>query len=491
MFTAFTLAGVIWSVTSPLMSVPDEPAHAVKAVGIWRGQYQGRPSLIPPRPGQTAAAYTYLVDVPSSYAAAGVLPQCFAFQPDKTADCAPGPGTAGNIETAGTTAGAYPPLYYVLVGWPSRLLSAANGFYAMRIVSALLCALLLTIAALALRSIAPLWVTVVAISLAATPEVWFLAGSINPNGFEITAAAAAWTSALAVVTRTRDRAPVSRGLLVALSTSTVLLAGSRPLSPLFAGMIFAFVFGTSGRATIRMLLRTRATLLALTVGAAGILVSGLMVVLSPLDSVTQGAPVNPEVNLPVRLALSVDEWFGQMIAVFGWLDVGPVSTAVWTWLVALTLAATTALLFGSRRDRWLVVAITVIAAFGPVALQYPVARGGGDLIWQGRYFLPIAIGVPFMIAVALGNSSAVDIVASRLAGTILFFVGVAHLASHLASAHRYAVGRDGRLFYLSGHQWSPPGGWSYWLGLTVLLWASWASLTALFTSRGAPTTESG
>lgn len=216
-----------------------------------------------------------------------------------------------------------------------------------------------------------------------------------------------------------------------------------------------------------------------------------MVVLSPLDSVTQGAPVDPVVNLPVRLALSADEWFGQMVAVFGWLDVGPVATATWTWLVALTLAATAALFFGSRRDRWLVAAITVIGAFGPVALQYPVARSGGELIWQGRYFLPIAIGVPFMIGVALRDSPDVARAAPRLAGTILAFVGAAHLASHLASAHRYSVGRAGRLFYLSRPHWSPPVGWSYWLVLTVLLWAGWAAWVAAVSPRTRHTTTSG
>ena len=484
-FVTFAAAGVIWAVTSPLMSVPDEPAHTAKAAAVWRGQFQGRQSRLPTIPGEHSQGYTYIVDVPASYARTEAIPLCFRFRPDKTAECAPKPGVESNIESVGTTAGAYPPLYYVLVGWPTRLMSAAHGLYVMRIVSALLCALLLTIAALAVREVAPLWVTLITLLLVATPEVWFLSGSINPNGFEIAAAAAVWASALAVSVLARNKAPIPKSLLVALATTTVLLAASRPLSPLFATMIYLFVFGTSGRAAIRSLLRTRATLIALATGVLGILVSAIMVVQSPLDTVTQGAPVDSVQNLPARLALSTDKWFAQMVAVFGWLDVGPVVTAAWTWLVALALAGALALLFGSRRDAWLIAAATVIGAFGPVAIQYAVARRGGDLIWQGRYFLPIAIGVPFMIGIALRDSQGAARVAPRLVGVIAGLVVVAQLAAHLAAAHRYAVGRAGRLFYLADPRWSPPGGWVFWLTATAVFWVGWAAGTAAVTWRSA------
>ena len=59
------------------------------------------------------------------------------------------------MQSSETTAGAYPPLYYLLVGWPSRIMSAADGLYVMRIVSALLCATLFIAAWLALRTVMP------------------------------------------------------------------------------------------------------------------------------------------------------------------------------------------------------------------------------------------------------------------------------------------------------------------------------------------------
>ncbi|WP_232083325.1 DUF2142 domain-containing protein, partial [Arthrobacter sp. SO5] len=105
----------LWALASPLMSVPDEPAHAIKAAAVARGQLsadthgkQGDPAV---------------VVVPAYFAELG--PQtCTAFRPDLTAACAPqlDPTHRGPV-TAATTAGNYNPFYYMLVGLPSRLLA--------------------------------------------------------------------------------------------------------------------------------------------------------------------------------------------------------------------------------------------------------------------------------------------------------------------------------------------------------------------------------
>ena len=40
-FAIFTLLGVLWSLASPVFSVPDENAHAIKAIAQIRGQVVG------------------------------------------------------------------------------------------------------------------------------------------------------------------------------------------------------------------------------------------------------------------------------------------------------------------------------------------------------------------------------------------------------------------------------------------------------------------
>ena len=40
-FTVFALLGILWALASPVFSVPDENAHAVKAIAQVRGQVIG------------------------------------------------------------------------------------------------------------------------------------------------------------------------------------------------------------------------------------------------------------------------------------------------------------------------------------------------------------------------------------------------------------------------------------------------------------------
>lgn len=142
----FFLSFSTWAFVTPRMGVPDEPAHTIKAASLWQGELRGRKvHLDSGNPLIPIPISMDRVQVPESYAELPGVPACFAFQPYIGAGCAPSPGTDMTPTKALTAAGSYPPLYYVLVGWPSRFVGADVGVYLMRLTSAAVCALMIAI----------------------------------------------------------------------------------------------------------------------------------------------------------------------------------------------------------------------------------------------------------------------------------------------------------------------------------------------------------
>ena len=132
-FAVFGMLGLLWALASPIFSVPDENAHATKAIAQVRGQVIG---------------YTLpdvrhiIVDLPAGYEYSPEM-LCFVPRSAEPASCAPALGDPGGQDWFNTWVGAYNPVYYQLVGWPSLVFDGNTSIYAMRIASVLLCAALL------------------------------------------------------------------------------------------------------------------------------------------------------------------------------------------------------------------------------------------------------------------------------------------------------------------------------------------------------------
>ncbi|MFN8109098.1 MAG: DUF2142 domain-containing protein [Thermoleophilia bacterium] len=379
-----SLAGMTWAMSSPLTSVPDEPAHILKAVGLYHGQLEGRRVVAKDPLDPVRPFIYYVVDVPASYARLPKINSCYYQNRNISVRCAPSPGSSMRIVRGHPSAGGYPPLYYSLVGWPSRFLSAVPGVYVMRLVSAVLCGVLFALAFAVLRGVLPLWLRLTAVTLSGTPEVWYLAGAVNPNGFEIAAAMLAWAGLIALVLRVRDGLPVTWRLCAAAGLGLVALTATRPLSPLFAGIVAVYALASAGPATVRRILRERRAVILLGVGAVAIIATGLIIVASQqLNTITGGSRLPAYYNVPIRLLMLFHVWFSQMIAVFGWLEFGPIASPVYGWLMALTVVGALVLLFGRPADAWRALGLIVITGLGPVLLQYQAIRSSGYYIWQG------------------------------------------------------------------------------------------------------------
>src|ERR1700722_17969218 len=101
------------SLATPIGAAPDEAAQTTQAVAIVRGQFD-------------VPAYETVKGQPYSW----VWVPCWVDNPWLGLSCKPGHATTA---LAPTEFSNYPPLYYVVVGLPSLLISGTGALYVMRV----------------------------------------------------------------------------------------------------------------------------------------------------------------------------------------------------------------------------------------------------------------------------------------------------------------------------------------------------------------------
>ena len=469
------LLGAAWSVALPLMASPDEPSHVVNAAAVVRGQWDGELGADPvdaTRPGAGT-----IVELPSDYAAIVALPNCFAFQSDVPAACqqdiAPPDGSSVPVETF---AGQYPPLYYLLVGWPSLFLSAEAAVFGMRLVGAALAAGFLTWGAARVTRTLGARSATWAIAAAVTPMCLFLGGTVNPQGLEVATAFSFWAACLALALGT---GPPSTGTFVQVAVSGAVLVNVRASSPVWAvgAVVVALILAPPGR--WREVLRQRS---ARWVGLAGALASiGAVSWLATHPAVTGGGlfPEYADLRRTVpALASHTYEYLLNMVGNFGWLDSpAPPATYV-SWFVAGGALVLLGLGARTSKRKTLALVVIILGVLGaPFVLQIPTAADTG-LIWQGRYVLPLAVGVPLVAAALLATEreAARDLV-HRVGRLTLPLFAVAQVAAFWWAARRYSEGMAGEVV-TRAPDWSSPIGYlpgvaAYALVVAVLAALAW------------------
>ncbi len=120
-----------WSIATPLMAAPDEPAHAINAAAVVRGQLDA-----PEHP--TVLGPVAVVRVPAWVASTNSLATCLIWWPEPSAACSPPLKSGTEAVDATTQYSRYPPLYYALVGIPSLVTTGAPALYSMRMVATLI-----------------------------------------------------------------------------------------------------------------------------------------------------------------------------------------------------------------------------------------------------------------------------------------------------------------------------------------------------------------
>lgn len=385
-----------WAFVVPVGGTWDEPAHLVKAAAVWQGQLLGEHRSAVGDDG--VRRETTDVTVPA-WVGRVAGHDCFAAGDDPT--CLPDPGTDQRLVRASTTAGPYPPLYYAAVGWPTRWIAGAPCVVVIRLVSAVWFATLMVWGWSFLRRAVSDRSAFVAVVVAATPTTLALGGAINPNGFEIGAAFAAWCAAAAIGAELRAGRNVGADSVASFMVSLTAAAAVRSLGPAIALAIVAFstwcgVLPKRWWAATRVRRAVGRAAVATALGSGWIVIAGHY---RSLDAHDRPGPA----QLVVDGLSMVPIWAAQMFGSVDWgyslTLIGVVAAAGWIVLVAH--ASRTA---EPRSARVGVVALAAAVLIGPALLQL-VSGGHVEQAWQGRYVSPVAVGLVVVSAVALDRSS--------------------------------------------------------------------------------------
>ncbi|MFM7534166.1 MAG: DUF2142 domain-containing protein [Acidimicrobiales bacterium] len=439
---AFALAAV-WSVASPLSSGPDELAHAAKAASTVRGVLVGEQS-----PGRSPG----FRDVVIPGVLVGPDPTCFVLKLDATADCLAFDLPAEDVRSS-TSAGTYPPVYYALVGLPTLVFSGISGVRLERLLGAALFGIFVGLAWRVARSCGRPGAVRAGIAVAVTPMALFSAAVINPSGLEIAAALAFWVALVARVS--------GGGRVVAVSVAVAgsALACARPASPLWTVLIVGLVAvwaGVTRRAelssTIRILWQPLVPV------AVVCLAQSVWVKVVGVDDLPQESAVRASDAVEAfRSAIGqTGTYLLHSVGTVGWLDLFPpfVSVAVWS----LSAGGLLAFVVAGARGRHLV-AIGLLAILWwvmPAVFEADQATQSG-FRWQGRYGLPLLIGIPVLCGASLTFRPAL-VVAHRCRVVVGIGLWAGHVSLFYWALHRYMVGVSGPLWPFGSPAWNPPGG---------------------------------
>lgn len=460
-----TLMTTAWALASPLMGVPDEPAHFVRAAGVVRGEPLGSPDAV--------SRYPEIL-VPT-FIAESLQMGCFAGDSSKTADCQAPVTDDDQLVVSRTSAAQNSPLYYALVGWPSLFLNGAPALYAMRIVSAVLTSLLLTTMITALLAQSRTWWPVTASIVGITPMVLFLGGSLNPNAVEM-----AGTGALLALLTLMLRRP--------LSNRQLWLAGSLAVASAFAltsgrsiGMLWLAIAGVAALlsvpwARVVSLLRRPPVWFAL-VGIAGAAISCLAwlayfgAATMQSDSVIEPRAPGITAILLLMFENTFDYWSGW-IGQFGWLDYQAPAGVMIVWFGAIGAVLFTGFVLTRGRLRLALIVTATATLIVPLAVQGSFYNEIG-MMWQGRYLLPLYMCVLVLAGLALDEAfpRSTTHTSRKVVVAGVGLLAIAHVATFTFVLRRYVVGTQSWIQMVQAPEWQPPLGWITLVIAFALVWA--------------------
>jgi Predicted membrane protein (DUF2142) len=456
-FALATLLSGLWSLANPPFAGPDEPAHVIRAHAIDRGELTGRtPSrrLLARLGGDRS---NLVVRAPEVYVATGI--ECFAFDRNVTAECLRGESSRDETDAL-TSAARHPPAYYAAVGVVSFVSPPGSGtVYLMRLLTGAITGAFVATAVTALRRTAGSGFVAIGLLFAITPMVLFVSGIVNPNAPEIAAALALWVCGLQLVCMSGKA--VDKRLVTAVGISGCTLALSRQLAPLWLGLIALTIFGFANRASLRNLVRSGwARLWAALITACAVAQLGWVYVVKPLDTSHFGRHrINVPTSEVVRWTLGAG--FGryrEIVGVFGWLDTPAPMLTHLLWTAGVGFLIILAVTWSRRRHVALLLGLIVATIVVPVILESIGVPDVGSLFWQGRYTLPLALGIPVLSAMAIASTRRGRqlTLTPRLVLAVGVAVSTAQVLAFAQNLRRYTVGYDGPIPYWRNPRWSPP-----------------------------------
>jgi Predicted membrane protein (DUF2142) len=449
-----------WSVATPPNGGVDEPDHVIRSAAAARLDFAGTAVTSPL--GEATRHY----DVPLAFEGPDIF--CWSRHPDISAACSTWP--VGVSSRVGVLNSYYPPAYFVLTGWPTLLTSHYFIVRFMRLLSGLLAIGFIGAGLVAVRRS---WGRqAVAITLMAlTPAALSLMGVVNPQALEIGAAFCLWSTTAGVL----GADPPTRLQKWAFMASGVTLCLTRPLGPFITAVILVCVALTVG---IRPGLAALKRVEVLVVVGVGLVTTVLLAShgVTSLDA--------PELARHVTLNATVKQTLGNAlndirdsVSLTGWLDTKLPGIATIFWVSGMSV-----LLLGlvvARAYRDLIAVTFIVVAFLGIEtyVLYTQANSNG-LNWQGRYGLPIYIGLPFIVMARRPRFQPQTV--HLLVGA---FAAIQWISLYWA-LRRWAVGTNGPLFYVFREDWKPPVPSIVILGIGAA--GAWLVMSGVRTCLGEP-----
>jgi len=458
-FLLLTSLGGLWALANPLFAAPDENSHVARAVALDHGQLTGDTDTARLRAQLEITPEVLKVRIPEidrdSYSG------CFAFQPNATAQCAHIEGSTHDADAL-TSAGRHPPSYYAVVGIASWLYHPGSGsLYLMRFLSVLISAALIATTITALRRTALPRLVAVGVLVAVTPMVLFVGSSVNPNGPETAAAITLWVCGLVLVSQTRrGHEEIDGRLVTAAGIAGCVLALSRQLGPLWIVLVGITIAIFGSRESIRAL--ARSTVVRIWVAVIAVLSTAQIGWNVIVGSLGYTRPPHAAKNVPTsdiaRFTVgSLFDRYQQMIGFFGWLDTPAPALTYVIWTAAVGFLVLVAVTWAARRRLAALIVVIAATVVVPLTLESAAYGDAGGPAWQGRYTLPLAVGIPIVAAMAIASSERGRQLAERR-----LFIGsgvalvVAHILAFAQNLRRYTVGYDGEIQFWKHPLWSPP-----------------------------------
>jgi hypothetical protein len=454
-FLIVTILAGMWGLANPPFAGPDEPAHVIRAHALDHGQLTGDEpsSRTTKRPGDQDVL---VVRAPSIYGTATVA--CFAFKRDISASCLAFDESSHTTDV-GTSSARHPPAYYAVVGAVSWLHRPGSGtVYLMRFVGALIMGAFVATAITALRRSAAPALVAAGLLLAITPMVLFVSGVVNPSVPEVAASLAFWVAGLVLVSGSHER--VDKRLVTVLGVAGCTLALSRQLGPLWLGLTTLTMLAMTSRRLLINLARSNwARLWGALIVASAVAQMAWDIYAKPLDvRLTTQRQKNFDTAEILRNTFGASfNRVRQMIGDFGWLDT-PSPALTWIlWITAAALLFFLAVMWARRRDLFILIGLLVATISVPALLESTRYEDVGNFFWQGRYTLPLAVGLPVLSAFVLASTErGRQLATSRLLVVTGIVVCVAHILAFAQNLRRYTVGYDGEIQFWKHPEWSPP-----------------------------------
>lgn len=423
------LVGILLLQAAWILAVPayrgiDEFDHAYQAAAVARGQWH---ATEPAEHGRGS-----VVEIPGSIVRAA-SPICSTYTYVGHDNCFPITRRPGDLVEVATAAASYNPAYYLAAGTLARPFPGQGFDYAMRVFTAIGCALLLAwAAALTVSWTSSPWPRI-ALVAGLTPVFTFSTSIASPNGISYACAALLWSALVSVVTGNRVRAAV-----VAAGTATAGFVVTHATGLLWTPMIVLAAtllvpwprwreIWRAGRTTILPV----AAVVAVICGASAWWIRTMGTNSLPTPT-RHGAEAHlPLADLPLYHVL----WALETIAVFPTRsDPAPVGVYL-LWIGVLGLVFGLAVRRLVLREVAGLVLLTGFLVVVPTMLSIAsyASEGWG---WQGRYNLPLWLGVTTIAGLALARGRAPrQLTAWVLAAcmAVALLLSVVHVAWHEAT----------------------------------------------------------